>query len=161
MICVSRHPYVVTQYNKIKPPSHPWGNERGVGGREGTHFLMSNLLKGYNLKSKTYVLELFLHSIITLLPDNQYVEIHSRKFSLSMYINIIRHQRPYPQTSSSLGGLRCRCCCCTTIWFGTFSFIIFNSSLDSILSKHAAVQLYWWQRKIFCNFPEDIQKSVI
>ena len=126
-----------------------------VGGWEGTHFLIFNLLKGYNLKSKMCVLELFLHSFITLLLDNQYVEIHSWKFSSLMYINIIRHQRPYPQTSSSLSGL------CTTVWFGTFSFIIFNSSLDSILSKHAAVQLYWWERKIFCNFPEDIQKSII
>ena len=139
----------VTKSNLLHIPKEM----KGVGGWEGTHFLISNLLKGYNLKSKTCVLELFLHSIITLLLDNHFVEIHSRKFLSLMYINKNpMHRRPYPQTSSNLSGLRCKCCCCTTIWFGTFGFIIFNNSLDGILSKHAAVQLYWWERDIL-QFP--------
>ena len=121
MICVSRHPYVVTQYNKIKPPSLPQGNEAGVGRWEGTHFLISNLLKRYKLKFNTCVLELFLHSTITLLLNNHFVKIHSRKLSSLMYINKNpTHRRPYPQTSSSHSGLRCRCCCCTTSCLSIF-----------------------------------------
>jgi hypothetical protein len=39
-------------------------------------------------------------------------------------------------------------------------FIVFHSSLNRILRKHAAVELYWWKRQVLCNLTEKQSSKV-